>query len=699
MGARQHRRADERQAEGQVCAHRSPRRLGRLLRTTALVLLVLCGLAVPLTWAWAASLRVPTFPLDGAFQTMSGLLRLSEGQWPGRDFFPYLGAGPLLLLYPAFAARGADLTASVSAAVFVTLLALQLVFVVVTALVYGRRSPWLLAVAAAVPVLLVHLAGNWSGRLVVDSFCGGCLGIVELAATPGNSLRPLRAVAPYMLAMGAFYVLSRQWRPVTQMAVIGGASGVVAALWSNDYGLVSGALMVALMTGLVVLTRTDDRVRAAAAVWLSAGAAFLVAGLTATAGHFLPYLRYNLVDVRQDQFWYFASWSEDSRVFSPGDLLNTMRDEQAVFALAVLAAVIVHAYRRRDVRWFLLAYLGTALVAGGSAATIGGHIAGYFWSFRLWGYVVILVAGVRAVSWLAARAAARSDWAVVRRLPAGIGVVIGAITTAAMLLVATSAVSAAREARSALASDPALVFHPELGGYLDARFVGHLEIVEEHGPDVVEEYMGLAGMVTGPRTDLAVDAVIHALGDEREKFAALMSEPHDAVVSTAPGLSGWMSWNLSANWWFYRELFMSYEPVQTSPDSLLWTPTRPASWTPVGCSVSESGVLLEAAESGFYEVTLRYTGPGENARAFTMVQNNINFAAGAEGYVALDPGAEVQRFPVHAGAGSASEALALKHVPAGGEEPLTVLEGCSAARITAPEGANTIEIFTTLVDG
>ena len=56
-----------------------------------------------------ASVDLPVFHLDGAFQTASGLFRLHAGQLPGKNFFPYLGVGPLLVLFPLFEIFGATI--------------------------------------------------------------------------------------------------------------------------------------------------------------------------------------------------------------------------------------------------------------------------------------------------------------------------------------------------------------------------------------------------------------------------------------------------------------------------------------------------------------------------------------------------------------------------------------------------------------
>jgi len=158
-----------------------------------------------------------------------------------------------------------------------------------------------------------------------------------------------------------------------------------------------------------------------------------------------------------------------------------------------------------------------------------------------------------------------------------------------------------------------------------------------------------------------------------------------------------VTWNLSANWWFYRDLFQGYAPVPASPLTLGWTPAEPATWAEVPCRTEGSEVVVEAPTAGLYEVALRYQGPGRGARAFTMVQNDINVAVDADGYVALDPGAHEQRFPVAVrDPGSGTTVLATRDVP-GDDGALTTLESCTASSITYPEGADTAALYGRLL--
>ena len=85
------------------------------------VLAIVSFLTWAILFALASAIDTPIFHLDGAFQTASGMFRLDAGQFPGRDFYPYLGIAPLLSIYTVFKLLGAKLAASVASAAFMTL--------------------------------------------------------------------------------------------------------------------------------------------------------------------------------------------------------------------------------------------------------------------------------------------------------------------------------------------------------------------------------------------------------------------------------------------------------------------------------------------------------------------------------------------------------------------------------------------------
>ncbi|MGY2129865.1 hypothetical protein [Blastococcus sp. SYSU DS0617] len=666
-------------AEPSAPARRRPSR-----RSILLALLALLNVVVPAVIAWQASLTVPTYHLDGAFQTASGLFRLSEGDVPGRDFYPYLGIGPLYVLYPFFLLFGADLTASVFAAHFVALLSAQIVVAVLVSLIVRRRSVWVFGLAATVPLAVIAVTNLWPGVYGMESACGNCLGMIRYAADPGHSLRPLRAMAPYLLVLVAAAAFFGTWKQSTRMVTLGVATGVVAALWSNDYGLVSAALMVLLVTALQARRRDQAWMRSVLLLWGSSLAAFLGAGFLATWGRFVPYVEYNLVDVRGDQFWYFGPWDEPYRVFSAGDLRGVISIEGASIGLVALVVALVVAVRLRSLPWVLVAYLGVSTLAGGVTATVGGHAAYYFWAFRVWGLVVIATSLVMLVRYQAVlhRPALAHVWDRSTRLRR----VVVALTVVALLGISGAAVSNAAEQRSSLASSDDFVWDADFGGYLDAEYADHVALARELGEPAVEEYFGLLGVADGPDPDLAVDAVIHALGDQRQAFADRLAERPEHVVTTTPERSeNWANWNMTANWWFYRDLLRSYVPEQTSPMTIVWTRGDSVTWESVPCAVKGYHIELAAPVSGLYEVQLDYRGPGANSRSFSMVRTNLDIPL-ADGYLALDPGASRQSFPVYVHDPRVGVTnLAMKDVPAEEGEQLSKLIGCSASAVTYPD--------------
>jgi hypothetical protein len=159
-----------------------------------------------------------------------------------------------------------------------------------------------------------------------------------------------------------------------------------------------------------------------------------------------------------------------------------------------------------------------------------------------------------------------------------------------------------------------------------------------------------------------------------------------------------VTWSLSANWWFYRDLFAGYNPEITSPSTLVWTRSQAVPWNSVGCRIEESAVVVEVPSAGLYEVTIDYEGPGRGARAFSMVRNNISRPPRQpEGLLALDPGASSQSFPVSA---SAAGDLRLEVVDRPvRDQPLTSLRFCRASEVSVPAASQALRLYGPIISG
>lgn len=662
-------------------------------RVALIALLLLFNISVGVLVAANVSVIAPTNHLDGAFQTSNGLIRIAQGEAPGRDFFPYLGIGPIYVLFPLFFVLGGTTSAAVFSSQFAVMIALQLVAVSI-GLFITRRTTLLFAtsVAAVATVgilLVVQTTPLWQGTAL-----DGPLGALSIAAGSGNSLRPIRALAPILLALIALVALASRRRSRTQAAVIGASAGIVAAIWSNDFALVPAVLLLMTVTALKLFA-PRWRIRDLAVMWLTAVLACVVAGFVATAGSFIAYESYNYSDVLSTQAWYFGPWARNTRVFSVADFLAALSTTGALVPFVILVTVIVIALVKRERFSVLLAYSGGALFAGGCTGIIGGHVDLYFTHFQVWAILTAIGAVTHLVARAVVSAATRHPALPLSRLIRKSSIPGTAILVIAAVVTTANSATTFQTTKTYAEESGYFVWTPEFGAYLDKAFINHMDVTAPAGGDLIEEYAGLSTAAYGA-TPSSIDSVIHALGSKRAVFEDVVESQPSQIITTAPQLSiEWVTWNVSANWWFYRHLFKSYAPVQTSPTTLDWTPAAPQVWPDVpGCTVDEDGtVAFTAPVDGLYEITLDYIGPGSRSRAFTEVQNKINVAMGSDGYVALDPGATSQSYPTYAPHGLATLS---SYDVSGSSDRLTKFAGCSVKRIVPPSRSGVSAVLCSI---
>ena len=662
----------------------------RAVRVGVLAVLVAADLTMVIAWGAFHAVDTPTFHLDGAFQTASGLFRIQSGDLPGRDFYPYLGIGPVFLLYPAFAVTGGVLGSSVFSAWAVTAALLALLVGVLLALTLRLRS--IGAVLAGAGLLLGLLMLGDARFAWTPPPVQALLAPLFTFSVPGNSLRPVRAAAPLLLVAVTVLSLTRLPRRAG-LITTGAAFGVVIACWSNDFALAPSVVVLALVVHHGV-RRRGWRVRELAVLAASLVAAAVVSGFVLTGGHYVSYAAYNFRDVLGDQFWYFGPWGTEARVNTLGDLLRFMVQSGAGPGIGLLIGLTVLVLVKPVLRWTVVAALGWAAFVGGTVALIGGHLDDYFLPLRVW----TVVAGTGVVLLLLRLLVVRLAGARLTAIRTSRPLAAGAVVMV-LLLVAAGAVKEVRTAvdqRATAAADPTQTDVPALGGHLAESFAAHVAAAPAAGT-FVEEYAGLWTAVRGPHRQQKVDAVIHALGQERAPFArALQSKTVTSAVTTRPAMDRWwVSWNISANWWWYRELFHRFSPRITSPNTVVWR-RQAASPTPSSgsCTVSANGqsILVTPAATGLNEVTVRYRGPGRGHRALSMLRNDIDGALDSNGFVALDPGATSQSVPVHVSTREPRR-YGLRNIP---DRRLTTITACSTASVPFPSGSDAEGVYGSI---
>lgn len=628
-----------------------------LTKASVLIALVAWSIFFSLTTA----IDVPTMHLDGAFQTAAGLFRLKSGQTIGEDFFPYLGIGPLYLLYPLFKLSGSHLAASAFSAQLLSLWGGVLMATFIWHSISGTQRLFNSLVAGVIIALLPHfLSFHFSLPLPVP---------LGYSASPGNSLRPIRSLLPFLSAL-ALVLIAEKFNSAYFKSLLAGFLVGVGMLWSNDYAIPTAGLL--LVTAFWFLWHEKQLNVLSASLLLSSSLIMWLSLLAvATNGHFVSLFHYNFVSVARDQWWYFAPYSESSRVFSVVHLAHIILDEQAYLPIFVLSIVAFHFIKHPELRTAALFFTGLTLFVSSILATTGGHAGMYFVGFSYWGVLVLITEVVIVVR---------------RRMPVKAqkaeGLIKSAVLIACLLISVKSGTFYFSRASNA-ATDPERFYVPELGGFLPRSWEDYVTFARTHRSDpIIEEYWGIWSAVNQQLPLWPVDSVIHALGSIRPRAEEQLDNAQWIVSTRHITSPEWQPWNLSQNYWFYRKLFQSFTPIRLSPSTILWerkTAAGPAEHS-IKCSVNDDrdGLQLDAPSAGFYEVEARYQ-VGGAGRILILLQNHISYAMDADGHISLNPIEKNVIFPTYLEKAGLQE---LRSTVIGSSKAWITFESCRARSLS-----------------
>ena len=598
-----------------------------LVRMT-LALAAACLMLIIVFRSLSASVNIPINHIDGTFQISSGLYHLDAGLCPGRDFLPYLGVGLLYLLYPIFKLAGANVFAAMFASQAITLL--SSVFSLLTICLLCLRGRLLISVCITSILLSICLLDS---PFDIPGFIFDRL-------QPGQSLRPIRSVAPY-LSFFCAYLMFRK-RPERRIGALAlGAIAGLCILWSNDFGMPSLFALCGFMISLWLLDQVPGR--SLVLFSLSLCAAATVGLVISTCGSPGKLLSYNFLDVAKDQWWYFGPWSDESRIFSLADLHKLFAKKYYDFALASLLSGLIFllAFATKRFEHITLAWLTAALLLGTLVVTIGGHIEpGYLNPIVFHAFLVGLLLPLGYLM----------------ESPLNTGPAIGPDRTSgfvscALLLVLICVASIEKvnyqdEINSAQI-DINRFYVAELGGYLPISWKNYVEKAKFAKGAMIEEYWGIWSAIQGNKNVFPVDSVIHALGNTREIAKELLIRtPAVQITSTRLGFSVWQPWSMSSNWWLYRHLILNYTPQRGSSATVVWSRSNQAIVPrAVDCEIHEGQVSFMAPQPGLYEVSVELANARPRGRHLLLVRNGLVHAMRSEGLLSLPIDGQSKTFP------------------------------------------------------
>lgn len=564
-------------------------------------------------YSCSSAFDIPTFHLDGAFQTASGLFRINSGQVPGRDFFPYLGIGPLLIIYPFFKIAGATLFSSVFSAQFVTLILRWISLAILWRFIFKPKTTFAsLTYSSAIFVFPFLIAHKFSGPF-----------------EPGNSLRPIRAAAPYLTAIAIYFLMTKCKANKSMRDCLAGLIFGITLLWSNDFAIpTAGSFFI--FYSIYSYSEDKNRWSKSFSISLISTFAFYVIILSIiTIGHPTNLFKYNFFDVATDQWWYFGPYTTESRIFKIEDLSKLFVGKSS-FPLFFLLLSTIIACRKKNLEFTLFICIGVTLFLGGCLASIGGHLDSYFNEFHYWA-----TAGA-TFSIIKTAASYNKDYINSNTIIAKFFLL--SMIMASSLYIFFSKSNQYINLSNQNKNNPDKFFVEELGGYLNTDWKDYVEFIRKSKDhSVIEDYWGIWSSMNRKFPPWPIDSVIHALGHTREISKKYLTDT-DYIVSTRYSTSPiWQPWNISYNFWFYDELISNREPIFVSPASTVWIKTKKIrTYENAECRISsqKSSFEINPAIPGYYKVELNYQLSG-NGRFLFMLKNNIADSSGEDGYVSL----------------------------------------------------------------
>ncbi|ABM02306.1 hypothetical protein Ping_0448 [Psychromonas ingrahamii 37] len=621
------------------------------------ITIILLGFYCIFINALTGSILVPTFHLDGAFQTASGLFRLDSGQLPGKDFFPYLGIGPILIIFPVFKLAGSDLIASSFSTLFVTRVLAWVSVSLVVHLILRSKS-FISSLCIGIILLIILIGIDKSGFFINKPF--------SFLIDPGTSLRPVRASAPYLLGILSYFIVTTSI-PYSLKKYLAGVSAGIFLLWSNDYALPTVATFSLFFCIYFYKNSATNWLKDALVFSLILISTWLVLLLLITAGHPLELLKYNFRDVATDQWWYFSPYYD--RIFHLSDLGKLINAD-----LLILLVFSIYAYKTKYIESIILCIIGFALFFGGVLASIGGHFTKiYFNAYHAWAIIIAIIFTINLIVKLISKNIQSNQILFLRNL-------VSPSIIICLLMVASAGSYKYYRNLNSVQNNKYFYYIDEFGGYLNVKWKDYIEFIKlnKHKP-IIEEYWGLASALNRTFSPWPVDSVIHALGDVRKKAQDSLVKADYIITSKNGNFSIWQPWSVSQNFWFYKTLFSEWEPIFHSPATTIWKklPHKRTEQN-VECEITKNrdAFTIKTDKTGLINVKLNYSITAKG-RYLSMVKNNLSYASDAAGYVSINPKSDNAFFPVLS-KGDENEIYDAKIV--GSDNGEIIIESCEASR-------------------
>ncbi len=458
---------------------------------------------------------------------------------------------------------------------------------------------------------------------------------------PGNSLRPVRALAPYILALAFLYspkVTNNNFK-----FIFFAVSVSFVSLWSNDFAVPTIICYSLLSIFLLGKDKLFPLKIISYFLLLFINSYLLL--LLSTKGNVFHVLRYNFHDVLHDQFWYYAPYADFYRFFGLFDIPK-FTNMTNIYSIILYLYIGIYCIRFKSLNFLILFVLGTNLLIGALLAMAGGHVTSdYLTPFYFWLNFTILFLLIQKIN------AFRNNALNIDK--------IFSVLVFIIVLICLKKTILNYKAKIHLLKFSEYEYVPELGGYIGKEWKNYLHFARENKDKKLnEEYYGIWSALNNKVSSWPVDSIIHALGDVRNHVKALVPSAELITTTKYSASYGWQPWNFVENYWFYDELIRNWSPILTSPMTIVWEKNEKERIFPAfTCKVDladATGFSIVTHKTGYYKVTLDYISKVSKRslhnvfkRGLILLKTGIPTADSGSGkYVSIDPKSNRIMFPV-----------------------------------------------------
>jgi hypothetical protein len=338
----------------------------RLYMVGTLILLAVLGFGALIT-ALGNALFFEGYAADGAFQLLNPLRRLMEGQVLGQDFNFFHGVGVPLLHLPFYLLFGQGLFGEeltrwlVSPALF-SLSAFCFFYVLRRKFTFALGMSMVVTALAMliIPFLVLPLTSILGVRSVAPVF---------LLALVLNQVRLSR---PIVKDARSKFIKSWTWYELSAGVLL-----AVSLLCGTEFGM--AAILAFIIAHLAYAVRPKETFKIRLLSLSRAGASFAVSlfGILSaiTLGHPFEPLKYALIDIPTDQFWYFGVPPNDYIHFNNA-IVTIMTDWRILIMWGIALVAGLFAWRVHRLRKYRVE----------TQAFIFGLLAGVFAMVSMLGY-------------------------------------------------------------------------------------------------------------------------------------------------------------------------------------------------------------------------------------------------------------------------------------------------------------------------